>query len=75
MRARVRFTGVVGTARRKGISGNVGGPAWMGVASPNPVESAAKRGLEKVIVPKKPGNAGGRKEPHFWNASEAVEEG
>ena len=33
------------------------------------------RESERVIIPLKPGNAGGGKDPHFWNASEAVEEG
>jgi hypothetical protein len=33
------------------------------------------RESERVIVPKKPGNAGGGKDPYFWNASKEVEEG
>ena len=33
------------------------------------------RESERVIVPKNPGNAGGGKGPHFWNASEEAEEG
>ena len=33
------------------------------------------RESERVIVPLKPGNAGGGKDPHFWNASEEAEEG
>ena len=33
------------------------------------------RESERVIVPKNPGNAGGGKDPHFWNASEEAEEG
>jgi hypothetical protein len=33
------------------------------------------RESERVIVPWKPGNAGGGKDPHFWNASEEAEEG
>jgi len=33
------------------------------------------RESERVIVPLKPGNAGGGKDPHFWNASKEAEEG
>ena len=33
------------------------------------------RESERVIVPWKPGNAGGGKDPHFWNAFEEAEEG
>ena len=33
------------------------------------------RESERVIVPLKPGNAGGGKDPYFWNASEEAEEG
>jgi len=29
---------------------------------------------ERVIIPLKPGNAGGGKDPHFWNASEEAED-
>ena len=32
------------------------------------------RESERVIVPWKPGNVGGRKDPHFWNASEEAED-
>jgi hypothetical protein len=33
------------------------------------------RESERVIVPKKPGNAGRGKDPYFWNAFEEAEEG
>jgi hypothetical protein len=33
------------------------------------------RESERVIVPPKPGNAGGGKDPHFWNAAKEAEEG
>jgi hypothetical protein len=33
------------------------------------------RESERVIVPLKPGNAGGGKDPHFWNASQEAKEG
>ena len=32
------------------------------------------RESEGVIVPMKPGNAGGGKDPHFWNAFEEAED-
>ncbi len=34
----------------------------------------AARELERVIVPSRPGNIGGGKDPHFWCAFEAVED-
>ena len=33
------------------------------------------RESERVIVPSKPGNAGGGKDPHFWKVSEEAEVG
>ena len=33
------------------------------------------RESERVIVTRKPGNAEGGKDPHFWNAFEEAEEG
>jgi len=64
--APVRSAGVVGTARRKGDAGNVG----------DPLEAAYRPRWEseRVIVPMKPGNAGGGKDPCFRRAFEEVEE-
>jgi hypothetical protein len=71
--APVRSAGVVGTARRKGDAGNVGDPLGWGLSS----IAAAMRTRwesERVIVPVKPGNAGGGKGPCFRRAFEEVEE-
>jgi len=66
---RLGSTGVVGTAcRESGLS------EW-GNSSPSggktPTFSFGERlggDSERVIVPRKPGNAGGGKDPHFRNA-------
>ena len=44
---------------------------------PDAREGQAGRGRksERPIVPWKPGNAGGGKDPHFWNAAKEAEEG
>src|SRR3990170_5985227 len=71
--APVRSAGVVGTARRKGDAGNVGDPLGWSVSS----IAAAMRTRwesERVVVPVKPGNAGGGKDPCFRRAFEGVEE-
>ena len=70
--ASIRSAGVVGMARRKGDAGNVGDPLGWSFGS----IAAAMRTRwesERVIVPLKPGNAGGGKDPCFRRAFEEVE--
>jgi hypothetical protein len=72
--APVRSAGVVGMARRKGDAGNVGDPLGWNVSS----IAAAMRTRwesERVIVPLKPCNGGGGKDPCFRRAFEEVEDG
>ena len=68
--APIRSAGVMGTARWKGGAGNGGGPFRARGRDPRrrirfggpPWES------DGVMVPLKPGNAGGGKDPDFWYA-------
>jgi hypothetical protein len=46
-----------------------------GSVSKRQVSWRPSRESERVIVPRKPGNTGGGKDPHFWNASKEGEEG
>ena len=68
-----RSTGVGSTARRKGNQRQWGRPGVAGGSrTPNAVRkgggpSGCRRGSE---VPKKPGNAGGGKDPCFWHVCE-----
>ena len=75
-RAPVWSAGVVGTACRKGKPGYPGRPAadegrGLAVAS----RRRSGRASDRVMVPLRPGNAGGGKDPDFWRASEGEEEG
>ncbi len=64
----------MGTAWTEGYLGNVGDPGDRGVATLElPVGAEVDRESERLIVPEKPGNAGGGKGPHFRHASEAAE--
>ena len=66
-RAPVMVTGVVGAARREGSSTQRGRPDEMRGSQPvtAPVGCRSRRESERPIVPRKPGNAGGGKGPHF----------
>jgi hypothetical protein len=76
MHAPVWSTGVVGTARRKSIPGNVGDPILAKVASSTPsFGRRPNRESERGIVPSMPGNAGGGKAPCFWCACKDGGEG
>ena len=64
-------TGVIGTACREGDLGEWGNPSLGG----GKLQRSRNGGRlswdsERVIVPLKPGNAGGGKGPHFRNAFE-----
>ena len=72
--APVWSTGVVGTARRKGDAGNGGDPCWARVAASTPPRAAVRRESDRVIVPLRPGNAGGGKDPDFWCAFDEDED-
>jgi hypothetical protein len=64
-----RSAGVVGTARRKGGSGNRGRPVLDGGCGSNAVFGRRSgRESDRVMVPLRPGNAGGGKGPDFWRA-------
>jgi hypothetical protein len=71
-----RSTGVMDIARRDSQPGNWGRPAYgegsglNGAARCRPVRES-----DRVIVPLKPGNAGGGKDPDFWYVFEADEVG
>ena len=76
----VRSTGSVHRGNGDGTSerylGQRGRPGLGGGRVPKSQASwQPGRESERVIVPLKPGNAGGGKDPHFWNASEEAEEG
>ena len=72
-KAPIWSAGVVGTARRKGDAGNVGDPLGWNLSS---IAAAMRTRWESegVVVPSKPGNAGGGKDPCFRRAFEEVEE-
>jgi hypothetical protein len=66
-RALAMVTGVVGAARREGFSAQRGRPGrdaglWSATTSSG---RRSRRESERLIVPRKPGNAGGGKGPHF----------
>jgi hypothetical protein len=70
-----RSIGVMGTACWKGEPGNWGRPTVDEGSGLNVVAGRRLRGVsDRVIVPLRPGNAGGGKDPDFWCAFEAVEE-
>ena len=76
----VRSTGSVhrgnGDGTQERYLGQRGRPGLAGGSVPKRRMSwRPDRESERVIVPWKPGNAGGGKDPHFWNASEEAEEG
>ena len=65
----------MGTARWKGGAGNRGRPVPGGGRGLDAAEEAAAgRESDRVVVPLKPGNAGGGKGPDFWCAFEAGED-
>jgi hypothetical protein len=77
-----RSAGVVGTARRKGGSGNRGRPVEGEGSGLNVAQGGGPAGVgqgrrsvhaEHDFVMTKPGNAGGAKDPDFWCAFEAGE--
>ena len=76
MHAPVRSAGVVGTARRKGGSGNRGISGENGVGDPDVVAGRRfQRKSDRVVRPSRPGNAGGGKDPDLWCAFDDGEEG
>jgi hypothetical protein len=69
-----RSTGVVGTARRDRGSRKRGRPVCdEGSGLNGAVRRWSARVSDRVIVPPKPGNAGGGKDPDFWYVFEANE--
>jgi hypothetical protein len=70
-----RSIGVMGTACWKGEPGNWGRPTVGEGSGLNVVAGRQLQGVsDRVIVPLRPGNAGGGKDPDFWRAFEAAEE-
>ena len=70
-----RSTGVVGTACRKGDPGNRGRPVAGEGSGLNVVAGRRlRRESDRVVVPLRPGNAGGGKDPDFWCAFEGAED-
>src|ERR1700723_4515936 len=62
-----RSTGVMGTARRDRRSRKRGRPVLdEGSGLNGAVRHRSERGSERVVVPLRPGNAGGGKDPDFW---------
>jgi hypothetical protein len=53
----------------EGFCSNTGSPAWWGAGEPQPATRERQAGpcwvAERLVVPVKPGNAGGGKEPWF----------
>ena len=69
-----RSTGVMGTARRDRGSRKRGRSAHDGGSGLNDAEGyRSVRKSDRVVVPSKPGNAGGGKAPDFWCVFEANE--
>jgi hypothetical protein len=69
-----RSTGVMGTARRDRGSRKRGRSVHDGGSGLNDVEGhRSARKSDRVVVPLKPGNAGGGKDPYFWHVFEANE--
>ena len=58
-----------------GWSGNDWKGAWDKWRALSGCRARSPIGVRASIVASKPGNAGGGKDPHFWNASEEAEEG
>ena len=74
--APIRSAGVVDTARWKGGSGNRGRPVWHEGSGLNVALGGGVSGdSDRVIVPLRPGNAGGGKDPDFWCAFDEDEDG
>jgi hypothetical protein len=70
-----RSAGVVGTACRKGVSGNRGRPAAGGDRVSNvAIGDGSKRESDRVMVPMRSGNADGGKDPDFWCACDEAED-
>src|SRR6516164_5412669 len=66
------------TACQQGATGNTGNPSAVAgyrLGQQAPWASGHRRVSEGFIVPLKPGNAGGGKEPWFRGANEAAREG
>ena len=69
-----RSTGVMGTARRDRGSRKRGRPVLDGGSGLNgAARRRSVRESDRVVVPPKPGNAGGGKDPDFWCVFEANE--
>jgi hypothetical protein len=71
-----RSAGVVGTARQDRGTRKRGRPVLDEGSGLNDAEwHRSVRESDRVVVPLKPGNAGGGKDPDFWCAFEADEVG
>jgi hypothetical protein len=71
-----RSTGVMGTARQDRGSRKRGRPVLdEGSGLNDAAGHRCKRASDRVVVPLKPGNAGGGKDPDFWCVFEAEEVG
>ncbi len=71
-----RSAGGVGTARRKGVSGNRRRPVLNEGSGLNGVFRAwFGRESDRVVILLRPGNAGGAKDPDFWSAFDEDEDG
>jgi hypothetical protein len=71
----IRFAGVVGDSMPTRIDEQHGKPALVAAAIARPTGAKGacpERVAEGLIVPMKPGNAGGGKGPWFWGADEAA---
>jgi hypothetical protein len=69
-------TGVMGTARRDRGARKRGRPVLgEGSGLNGSVRHRSARDSDRVVVPSKPGNAGGGKDPDFWYVFEADEVG
>ena len=70
-----RSAGVLDTARWKGDAGNRGRPVRVGGRGFNIAHGGGLgRVSDRVVVPSRPGNAGGGKDPDFWCAFDDGEE-
>ena len=74
----IRFAGVVGDGTSTRNDGQHGKPAWVWpdrLGHQTRQASGSKRVAEGLVVPRKPGNAGGGKGPWFQGADEAARDG
>ena len=73
-RAPILSAGVVVTARWNGGAGNWGRPVSIGEKLQRRARRRIGRESDRVVVPLRPGNAGGGKGPDFWHAFEEGED-